>query len=222
VQRELACDQAVVAVRPEHRADYATTLAHFVRRHMLERRASLGVDLAASASFLGMRIRAILSEPRTTPRWQKLSRATASAGLIAVFGVFCPALAVFVEFAPQLLPASTNSPQPQADSGRARKKQLIRRAQQIASAQPPESLTSLHTKYVPETPVFQLSRAVDNSPEPVPLVRAETRLPSSMPYPLPKPSVSCVLSAAREIGAIVRGGHGQPRPGGKSDSDDAH
>jgi hypothetical protein len=221
LQRELACDQAVVAVRPEHRAGYATTLAHFVRRHMLERRASLGVDLAASPSFLGTRIRAILSEPRTTPWWQKLSRAMAAAGLIAMFGVFCPALAVFVEFAPQLLPAG-GSPT-RANAVHARKKPAMRRAERNPVGQAPaESLTSLRTKYVPETPVFQLSRAVETSPDPVPLLRAEPPRSSTVTYPLPKPSVSCVLSAASEIAAIVRGGQRPPRPGGKPDSDDTH
>jgi beta-lactamase regulating signal transducer with metallopeptidase domain len=224
LQRELACDQAVVAARPEHRADYATTLAQFVRRHMLERRASVGVDLASSGSFLGTRIRAILSEPRSTPWWQKVSRATASAGLIALFGVFCPALAVFVEFAPQLLPAATSTVQSQSEAARTRRRPAVRRAPQSSLAQPPaESLTSLRTKYVPETPVFQLSRAVDNTPEPVPLLRPETPRSSTVTYPFPKPSVAGVLTAAGEIAAIVRGKPCPPRNGGnKPDSDDMH
>jgi beta-lactamase regulating signal transducer with metallopeptidase domain len=224
LQRELACDQAVVAARPEHRADYATTLAQFVRRHMLERRPSLGVDLASSASFVGMRIRAILSEPRSTPWWQKLSRVTASAGLIALFGVFCPALAVFVEFAPQLLPTATSSAQSQSDAAGARRRAAVHRAEQNVVVQPAgESLTSLRPKYVPETPVFQLSSAVNTSPEPVPLLRAEMPRSSTVTYPFPKPSVAGVLTAAGEIAAIVRGGHGPPRGGGnKPDSDDMH
>jgi beta-lactamase regulating signal transducer with metallopeptidase domain len=223
LQRELACDQAVVAARPEHRADYATTLAHFVRRHMLERRASVGVDLASSGSFLGTRIRAILSEPRNTPWWQKVSRVTASAGLIALFGLFCPALAVFLEFAPQLLPAAGPA-QSRFAPPEANRKPAVRRTQRNSTALPPvESLTSLRTKYVPETPVFKLSRAVDNSPEPVPLMQPEMPRSSTVTYPFPKPSVAGVLTAAREIAVIVRGGHGSPRSGGnKPDSDDMH
>jgi beta-lactamase regulating signal transducer with metallopeptidase domain len=223
LQRELACDQAVVAARPEHRADYATTLAHFVRRHMLERRASVGVDLASSASFLGMRIRAILSEPRNTPWWQKVSRVTASAGLIALFGAFCPALAVFLEFAPQLLPAAGPA-QSRFATSEASRKPAVRRTQRNSPAHPQaESLTSLRTKYVPETPAFQLSRAVDNSPEPVQLMRPEMPRSSTVTYPLPKPTVAGVVTAAREIGAIVRSGQRPPRSGGnKSDSDDMH
>jgi hypothetical protein len=223
LQRELACDQAVVAARPEHRADYATTLAQFVRRHMLERRPSVGVDLASSGSFLGTRIRAILSEPRRIPWWQKASRVTASSVLIALFGVFCPALAVFVEFAPQLLPA-TGRAQSQPDEAKARRRPAVRHAQRSDMAQSPaESLTSLRTRYVPETPVFQLSRAVDNSPEPVPLLRAETPRSSTVTYPFPKPSIAGVLTAAGEITAIVRGGHCPPRSGGnKPVSDDMH
>jgi hypothetical protein len=81
----------------------------------------------------------------------------------------------------------------------------------------------LRTKYVPETPAFQLSRAVDNSPQPVPLLRPDAPRSPTVTYPFPKPTVAGVVNAAREIGAIVRSGQRPPRSGGnKPDSDDMH
>ena len=47
LERELACDRAVIQARPEHRADYATSLARFVRLRMLQQVASYGVDFAS-------------------------------------------------------------------------------------------------------------------------------------------------------------------------------
>ena len=100
-ERELACDRAVVQARPEHRADYATSLARFVRLRMLQQVASYGVDFASSPSLLGLRIRCILAEPVKTPLWKKLAAAIACFAFILMFGVMCPALSVLMDFAGQ-------------------------------------------------------------------------------------------------------------------------
>lgn len=92
LERELACDLAVVEARPEHRADYADNLARFMRLRMFVPRPSPGIDFADSASVLGTRIRSILAEPRKTPWWRNAYAAGA--------GVLC--LVVFVRCAPAL------------------------------------------------------------------------------------------------------------------------
>jgi beta-lactamase regulating signal transducer with metallopeptidase domain len=95
LERELACDQAVVKARPEHRADYADNLARFMRLRLIAaQQPSPGIDFADSASLLGTRIRSILAEPRKTPLWRSLS--TAAAGLLFVicFARLAPALSV--------------------------------------------------------------------------------------------------------------------------------
>src|SRR5579864_4734346 len=69
VQRELACDVAVVSGRPEHRADYAQSLTRFARLRMLQPGRSMGIDFAASASILGMRVRAVLSHRQQRSWW---------------------------------------------------------------------------------------------------------------------------------------------------------
>jgi hypothetical protein len=93
LERELACDLAVVEARPEHRADYADNLARFMRLRMIvPPRPSPGIDFADSASVLGTRIRSILAEPRKAPWWKNLYATGA--------GVFC--LLLFIRCAPAL------------------------------------------------------------------------------------------------------------------------
>lgn len=100
-QRELACDLSVVESQPEQRADYAESLAQFVRLLMLRRSPSLGVDFAPSPTLLGTRIRHILTEPRQVPRWKKFSCDAAFLASIIIFGSISPALCVSFNFSQQ-------------------------------------------------------------------------------------------------------------------------
>ncbi|HEX5434451.1 MAG TPA: M56 family metallopeptidase, partial [Candidatus Angelobacter sp.] len=101
MQRELACDLSVVESHPEQRADYAESLAQFVRLLMLRPSPALGVDFASSSSFLGTRIRHILTEPRQVPRWKKLISDAAFLLFIVIFGSVSPALSVSFNFSQQ-------------------------------------------------------------------------------------------------------------------------
>ncbi len=99
LERELACDLAVVHAQPDFRIDYADNLASVVRRRMIRGDRSCAVDFAASASFLGARIRNILAEPIRMPWWKKLSAATVSATLLITFLIVSPELSVGLDFA---------------------------------------------------------------------------------------------------------------------------
>lgn len=152
LERELACDLAVVEARPEHRADYADNLARFMRMRMIvPARPSPGIDFADSASVLGTRIRSILAEPRKTPWWRNAYAAGA--------GVFC--LVLFVRCAPALsfefdlnsaLPGPNvaehkTAAQPEARHNR-RRRETARRAKPIPVSadspfQYPDNLTTL-------------------------------------------------------------------------------
>lgn len=101
MERELACDLSVIETHPEQRADYAESLAQFVRLLMLRRSPSLGVEFAPSPSFLGTRIRHILTEPRQMPRWRKLSSDAAFLTFIILFGSLSPALSVSFSYTQQ-------------------------------------------------------------------------------------------------------------------------
>jgi beta-lactamase regulating signal transducer with metallopeptidase domain len=93
LERELACDLAVVEARPEHRADYADNLARFMRLRMIvPPQPSPGIDFADSASVLGTRIRSILAEPHKTPWWRHLYAAGAASLCLMIFVRCAPAL----------------------------------------------------------------------------------------------------------------------------------
>jgi beta-lactamase regulating signal transducer with metallopeptidase domain len=108
LERELACDLRVVEAWPDRRADYADTLAHFVRQRMLYQNAACGIDFAESASFLLHRVRCILAEPVKAPWWKRLSAASAGFAMFTLFAVYAPALAIVLDFASQ--PAVTPGP----------------------------------------------------------------------------------------------------------------
>jgi beta-lactamase regulating signal transducer with metallopeptidase domain len=99
IQREMACDLAVVAGRPEHRADYAYTLTKVARLCLPGKYPIIGIDFAASASLLASRISAILDQPQETSWLEKTTRSVAGLGLVGVYGLLCLTFAVTIEFA---------------------------------------------------------------------------------------------------------------------------
>lgn len=99
VERELACDLAVVRDRPGHRADYAECLTRFARARMLSDSAALGIDFAAAASILSLRVNTILAEPPAPQRGRTALHAIAGAALLAAFAWVSPGLTVLVRFA---------------------------------------------------------------------------------------------------------------------------
>lgn len=114
VERELACDQEVIAANPAARADYAESLTRFARLAMLERRTAAGIDFAAPVTFLSERIRAILREDERPSRWITAARAAASFVLLAVFLVLLPALVVGMRFAASA-PIPSQAGQPRSE-----------------------------------------------------------------------------------------------------------
>lgn len=92
IERELACDRAVVESCPEERADYAASLAQFVRMGLMARSPNTDVQFAAPASLLGRRIRTILLEPVAGPAWNRLCSAGLVVTMIMTIGLFAPQL----------------------------------------------------------------------------------------------------------------------------------
>lgn len=165
VERELACDLAVVDERPDHRADYADSLAHFVRQHMLQQQsASQGMDFAGSVSFLALRIRHILAEPGHAPWWKKLSTATAGVAMWTAFAVFSPALAIVLDFAAKpepVVPVAGHQTAAPVTQHRSRAKKHLAKSEgaTAATVSLPDTLTSLRVHdRVDNTDEFQTSR----------------------------------------------------------------
>ncbi|HEY6274499.1 MAG TPA: M56 family metallopeptidase [Terriglobales bacterium] len=120
-ERELACDCAVVEAYPEHRADYADSLAYFVRLRMLEEKAGVGLDFAASASSLGRRVRFILAGPPRLSWWNRAWRAATGLAVMSAFAVVAPAITVLFAFA-HPTPAALLSPVETAEASHADRK----------------------------------------------------------------------------------------------------
>lgn len=113
IHREMACDQAVVSARPEHRADYAHTLTQVARLKLPRKYPAIGVDFAATPSLLRHRVEAILDESENGSAAKNFSRFVAGAALICVYALLCSALAVAIAFVPSERPrsvATTASP----------------------------------------------------------------------------------------------------------------
>jgi beta-lactamase regulating signal transducer with metallopeptidase domain len=106
LERELACDSAVIESRPDERADYADSLAYFVRLRIIEENDGVGLDFASSPSSLGKRVRFILAGPRPLPWWNRASRATASVAVMGALAVTLPAITVVLAFARPVEPGS--------------------------------------------------------------------------------------------------------------------
>ena len=104
IHREMACDFAVVASRPEHRADYAQTLTRVARLALPRKYPVVGIDFAAAPTLLRHRVEAILDEPQKGSRGRTVCHAFAGAGLVVAFGFLCSMMAFAIAFAPSSQP----------------------------------------------------------------------------------------------------------------------
>lgn len=164
MQRELACDLAVVEATPEERADYAHTLTQFVRLLMLRQGPKLGVDFAAAPSLLGTRIRCILAGPPLHSRWKKLVADAGFVACIILFASASPALSVSFEFTPtapsqpSARPDLTPTQQPQFRRRRTAKGVGRKRTAQLAVSETyQDSLTTLPLRNTVASDVFSVS-----------------------------------------------------------------
>lgn len=154
IHREMACDQAVVSARPEHRADYAHTLTQVARLCLPRKYPAIGVDFAAAPSLLRHRVEAILDEPEKASTTKNFSRFVAGAALVSLYGFLCSALAVAIAFVPSERPpsvATTASPATTAAPVSAHK---IKRSHTQPEAQ----------SFIAESPAYRLPSGSSLSP----------------------------------------------------------
>lgn len=90
MERELACDLAVVEACPQDRADYAGSLASLVRLNLNKPSQPPGVAFSAPASFVGKRIRSILVLPEKASPARKLFLSGTAAAMLSAFAVCTP------------------------------------------------------------------------------------------------------------------------------------
>jgi beta-lactamase regulating signal transducer with metallopeptidase domain len=99
--RELACDLAVVARCPARRAAYAECLIRFARLNVDPEPSGWGIDFAASAHHLTVRVHSILAASKTTAGWKRYLRIASGLTISALFLGVAPSLAILLSFAHQ-------------------------------------------------------------------------------------------------------------------------
>ena len=98
VDRELACDLAVVSHSPARRADYAECLVRFARLNSEQGSHTWGIDFAASSRHLKARVHSILAGAKIAPKWLICLRAAAGVTLLAGFIGIIPSLAILLSY----------------------------------------------------------------------------------------------------------------------------
>jgi hypothetical protein len=104
--RELACDLAVVSHAPARKGDYAESLIRFARLNMAKEATTWGIDFAASAQSLTVRVHSILAGTRRTPGWLRCLRSASAFTLFLLFLGIAPSLAVLLSYTHRPIPQS--------------------------------------------------------------------------------------------------------------------
>ncbi len=102
-ERELACDLAVVSHCPGRKGSYAECLLRFAQLNLVQESRSWGIDFAASAEHLTVRVHSILGPSKIVPAWLLWLRTACALTLSALFLGIAPSLAVPLSYAPRLV-----------------------------------------------------------------------------------------------------------------------
>ncbi len=97
--RELACDHAVISQSPARRGKYAECLVRFARLNMVQESSGWGIDFAASAEQLTLRVHSILAGSKKSPRWALWLRIASGVTISGLFLGIAPSMAVLLSFA---------------------------------------------------------------------------------------------------------------------------
>jgi len=120
VEREVACDHAVISASPARRGKYAECLVRFARLNLMQESSSWGIDFAAS--HLTLRVHSILADSKKSPGWMLYLRIASGVTILALFLGIAPSLVVLLSFAHQreaenAVTSVFNAPRPELRSG---------------------------------------------------------------------------------------------------------
>jgi beta-lactamase regulating signal transducer with metallopeptidase domain len=228
LEREIACDQAVVRSHPENRARYAECLVRFARRSSIEDNHAFGIDFAAESGHLHARIKSILAMSSGHSWWKPSLKGACSAAVVAGVIALLPSLTVALTYAPshaktQLL-AMKERPKSSASKKTKRSTSSVQANVQQASARVSESNPdgaiplAVTGSEAPTKPHYVLTPAAgteDESQGVVGLASDQTGIgalsgnPGVGPTRVPGPSSQSVTSAVTgAMAQLSRGGHG--------------
>lgn len=133
-ERELACDASVLLHRHHRRREYAECLTRLARVRLAEERArSMAVHLAASGSFLALRVRTLLTEKGRGSPWRRGAAMAARVAVLGALAVSWPGLSLLLRYAP--LASVAASPPSGHSAGKAHRRGR-RRPRVLATRQP--------------------------------------------------------------------------------------
>ena len=162
LERELACDLAVVSASPERRAKYAECLVRFARLNLTPDTQPWGLDFAASSAHLKTRVRSVLRESKKVSGWLLGLRTSCGAVLFAGFFVVAPSLAIVLSFAQrQTPPAVRATVHPVSRTGmkvRARRKSSRGAEQVLLITDVPQANNAESVQLVQPDPNFSIKR----------------------------------------------------------------
>jgi beta-lactamase regulating signal transducer with metallopeptidase domain len=98
-ERELASDEAVMALRQGRRPDYALCLTRLTRRRILGCQLEAPSHLALLDSFLALRVQTLLKESRRTTWWKRSAAMSASVLALSLFFAGWSSLSLAIELA---------------------------------------------------------------------------------------------------------------------------
>lgn len=156
IQREMACDQVVVAAWPEHRADYAQTLTQVARLILPQKYPIIGIDFATASSLLRHRVEAILEGSKKSSVGKRFLRAVAGTAMVGGYGFLCSVLAFAIAFVPSVQPRTAPETAPAKASSAPAPVHKMRRAR----TEPEEQ------SYIQESPAYRLPSASASSAYP--------------------------------------------------------
>ena len=98
-ERELACDEAVMALRQGRRPDYALCLTRLARRRILGCQFEAPSHLALLDSFLALRVQTLLKEDRRRTWWNRSAAMSASVLALSLFFAVWSSLSLAIDLA---------------------------------------------------------------------------------------------------------------------------
>jgi beta-lactamase regulating signal transducer with metallopeptidase domain len=176
-ERELACDFAVVDRSPGRRAAYAECLVRFAQLNVVPEHSGWGIDFAASAHHLTVRVRSILAASKSSPNWVRCLRVASAVAISALFLGVAPSLAILLSFAHPPVSHTAFTPLVQAPPGAsAIANRKSRRNRSFASSATQHSVPSGESSkpqeedrpaigLQPDTQPVTLSSQTDTSPQ---------------------------------------------------------
>lgn len=189
LERELACDVAVVRENPMKRAAYADTLVRFGWKELTDDSGQVGIGLTSSQSSLSLRVGLILAEERVYSKWSRAVRVLFSSGACWFYAALAPALWIVFTLPSPSLQKTASLPVTISTHKRPHRKAALSAKKAAASkdSAPTLTLATAETPYTSSEPERRPVYHIQNADEPMsnPVVPDEAEGPDSSQQRLP-------------------------------------